>query len=83
MDKGMQMDKNEEIPEYETGGLIEIVDSLCDVTQKLSDIVRRQAIMIAQEKLAGAMFPESENLRGEIEEAEKNMDMIEMKLRRM
>ena len=83
MDKGMQMDKSEEMPEYEMGGLIEIVDGLCDVTQKLSDIVRRQANMIAQEKIAGAIFPESDNLHGEIEETEKRMDMIEMKLRRM
>lgn len=77
------MDKNREMPEYEAGGLIEIVDSLCDVTQKLSDIVRKQANIIAQEKIAGAMFPESEKLRGEIEETEKYMDMIEMKLRRI
>lgn len=83
MDKRMQMDKHGKMPEYETGGIIAIVDDLCDVTQKLSDIVRRQANIIAQEKIAGAMFPESENLRDEIEETEKRMDMLEMRLRRM
>ena len=40
-----------------TGGLLEIVDMMCDVTEKLADIVRKQAVLIEQERIAGAVFP--------------------------
>lgn len=29
-----------------TGSLLEIVDMMCDVTEKLADIVRKQAVLI-------------------------------------
>lgn len=63
-----------------SGSLLEVVDMMCDVTQKLADIVRKQAELIEQEKIAEAAFPE---LTEERRQAEKEMDRIEMKLRRI
>ena len=39
-----------------TGSLLEVVDVMCDVTEKLADIVRKQAVLIEQERIAGAVF---------------------------
>lgn len=70
-----------------SGSLLEVVDMMCDVTQKLADIVKKQADivkkqaeLIEQEKIAEAAFPE---LAEERRQAEKEMDRIEMKLRRI
>lgn len=63
-----------------SGSLLEVVDMMCDVTQKLADIVRKQAELIEQEKIAKAAFP---GLAEERKQAEKEMDMVEMKLRRI
>ena len=60
-----------------TGSLLEIVDMMCDVTEKLADIVRKQAVLIEQERIAGAVFP------AERKQAEDDLDRIEMKLRRI
>lgn len=46
-----------------SGSLLEVVDMMCDVTQKLADIVRKQAELIEQEKIASAVFPELEEAR--------------------
>ena len=32
-----------------TGSLLEVVDMMCGVTEKLADIVRKQAVLIEQE----------------------------------
>lgn len=63
-----------------SGSLLEVVDMLCSVTQTLADIVRKQAELIEQEKIAAAVFPELEEAR---QQAENEMDRIEMKLRRL
>lgn len=63
-----------------SGSLLEVVDMMCDVTQKLADIVKKQAELIEQEKIAEAALPE---LTEERRKAEKEMDRIEMKLRRI
>lgn len=63
-----------------SGSLLEVVDMLCSVTQTLADIVRKQAELMEQEKIAAAVFPELEEER---QQAEKEMDRIEMKLRRL
>lgn len=75
------MDKPQKEP-YEggTGGLLEIVDMLCSVTTTLADIVRKQAVLIEQEKIADAVFS---NLAEEREKADNDLDRIEMKLRRI
>ena len=39
-----------------TGSLLEVVDMMCDVTEKLADIVRKQAVLIEQERIAGAVY---------------------------
>ena len=43
-----------------TGSLLEIVDMMCDVTEKLADIVRKQAVLIEQERIA-PIFRKKEN----------------------
>ena len=63
-----------------SGSLLEVVDMMCDVTQKLAAIVKKQAELIEQEKIAEAALPE---LTEERRQAEKEMDRIEMKLRRI
>lgn len=63
-----------------SGSLLEVVDMLCSVTQTLADIVRKQAELMEQEKIAEAAFPE---LTEERQQAEKELDRIEMKLRRL
>lgn len=75
------MDKPEkEIFEGDSGGLLEVVDMMCSVTQTLADIVRKQAVLIEQGKIAEAAFPDIEKERMD---AENEMDRIEMKLRRI
>lgn len=63
-----------------SGSLLEIVDMLCGVTQTLADIVKKQAVLMEQEKIAAAVFPE---LAEERKQAENELDRIETKLRRL
>ena len=67
---------------YEGGsvGLLEIVDMMCSVTETLAGIVRKQATLIEQEKIAGAAFDDLTEAR---RQAENDLDMIEMKMRRL
>lgn len=75
------MDKTQTEPfEGGTGGILEVVDMLCSVTSTLADIVRKQAVLIEQEKIADAVFSD---LAAERKQAEDDLDRIEMKLRRM
>lgn len=64
-----------------SGGLLEIVDMMCSVTQELADIVKKQAVLIEQERIAGAVFPA--DLTEQREKAENDLDIIEMRLRRV
>jgi hypothetical protein len=75
------MDKEKEPFEGGSGSLLEIVDMLCGVTEQLAEIVRKQAVMIEQEKIAGAVF--SDDLSQERKKADEELDRIEMKLRRI
>ena len=36
-----------------TGSLLEVVDMMCDVTEKLADIVRKQAVLIGEDRGRG------------------------------
>ena len=63
------------------GNLLEIVDTLCDVTEQLAGIVRKQAELIEQEKIAGAAY--ENDFSGERKEVEKELNRIETKMRRM
>lgn len=55
----------------------ELVDILCDVTTKLSDIVRKQQYIIAQHGIE----VEDSDMKRSIEDAENKMDLIELNLR--
>lgn len=63
-----------------SGSLLEIVDMMCDVTQTLADIVRKQAVLIEHERIAGSICAD---LAAEREKADRDLDRIEMKLRRI
>ena len=71
---------NQEPYEGGSGGLLEIVDMMCSVTETLAGIVRKQAILIEQEKIAGAAFEDITKAR---RQAENDLDTIEMKMRRL
>ena len=78
---GADMGEVKEPYEGGTGSLLEVVDMMCGVTEKLADIVRKQAVLIEQERIAGAVFPA--DLSEERKQAEDDLDRIEMKLRRI
>lgn len=75
------MDETKESHENGAGNLLEIVDMMCDVVERMAGIVRKQTVLIEQEKIAGAVFPD--DLSEEREQAEHDLDRIEMKLRRL
>lgn len=75
------MDETKEAHENGAGNLLEIVDMMCDVVERMTRIVRKQTVLIEQEKIAGAVFPD--DLSEEREQAEHDLDRIEMKLRRL
>lgn len=75
------MDETKESHENGAGNLLEIVDMMCDVVERMTGIVRKQTVLIEQEKIAGAVFPD--DLSEEREQAEHDLDRIEMKLRRL
>lgn len=62
------------------GSLLEVVDMMCDVTEKLADIVRKQAVLIEQERIASTVF--SADISEKRKQAEDDLDMIEIKLRK-
>ncbi len=67
-------------PSHGSGSLLEIVDMLCGVTEKLADIVRKQAVLIEQERIASAVFPT--DISEKRKQAEDDLDRIEIKLRK-
>lgn len=74
------MEDETELFEMETGGLLAALDALCSVSEKLIGIVREQAVLIEQGKVAGMTFPP--DIEGRRADAEDDLDKIEMKLRR-
>lgn len=75
------MDETKETYENGAGNLLEIVDMMCDVVERMAGIVRKQTVLIEQEKIARAVFPD--DLSEERKQAEHDLDRIEMKLRRL
>lgn len=63
-----------------SGGLLELVDELCGVTQTLADIIRKQAAVIEQSNIE---IMDGGRLEDERKEADERLDRIEMKLRRI
>lgn len=74
------MDETKEPYKNGAGNLLEIVDMMCDVVERLAGIVRKQTVLIEQERIAGAVFPD--DFSEEREQAEHDLNRIEMKLRR-
>lgn len=60
-------------------GDYEIIDLLCSATTALSDIVRKQAEVIAQCEIANELAAELKEMR---DSADRQLDVIEYRLRR-
>lgn len=58
---------------------LEIIDMLCEINTRLSDLVRRMATEMEQANIADEV---QENIRKEKAECEELMDLAEYKLRR-
>ena len=59
---------------------LEIISRLCDVTNTLSEIVKKQQTIIEQAKIEEEVRAE---LQKEIEQTEREIDVIEYKTRRL
>lgn len=55
--------------------LIEIIDTLCEVVEKLAEITKKQTVMIEQAKIQGAVF--SDDLKEEKAEIERKARIIQ------
>ena len=58
---------------------LEIISRLCDVTETLSAIVKKQQTIIEQSKIEEAV---AEELRQSIKEADREMDVLEYGMRK-
>ena len=58
---------------------LEIISRLCDVTENLSSIVKKQQTIIEQSKIEEAVKAE---LRQDIKETDREMDVLEYGMRR-
>lgn len=58
---------------------LEIISRLCDVTETLSTIVKKQQTIIEQSKIEEAVRVE---LRQEVEETDREMDVLEYHMRK-
>jgi hypothetical protein len=58
---------------------LEIISRLCDVTENLSAIVKKQQTIIEQPKIEETVKAE---LRQEVEETDREMDVLEYHMRR-
>lgn len=58
---------------------LEIISRMCDVTNVLSDIVKKQQTIIERSKVEEAV---KEELRQQVKEAERELDVIEYHSRR-
>lgn len=76
------MSEARDAPPWEggNGGLLEIVDMMCSVTETLAQIVKKQAVEIERAKVEECVC---EELRVAREAADKQLDRIEIKLRRI
>lgn len=72
-----QMDNGNNTPPHirAGGGLLEIVDRMCAVTELMADIIRKQTIQIEQEHIA-------DEFAGLRKRADDDLDIIEYQLRR-
>lgn len=61
-------------------GALEIIDGLCSVTEKLAQLVKKQAEVIAQSDIAEEVKAELEAMK---KETDDNLDILEYKMRRL
>lgn len=75
------MDNARDAPPWEggSGGLLEIIDMMCTVTEQMSQIIKEQAIMIERAKVEQSVC---EDFRKRREDIDRQLDRIEYKLRR-
>ena len=59
--------------------LLEIISRLCDVTELLSEIVKKQQIIIEQAKIESAV---REELQKSIKRSDEELDMLEYRMRK-
>lgn len=59
--------------------LLEIISRLCDVTGLLSEIVKKQQIIIEQAKIENAV---REELQKSIKRSDEELDMLEYRMRK-
>lgn len=64
--------------EEKTGGLLELVDLLCNVTATMAEIIRRQTILIEHEKIMETVL--SDDLLIKKEQMQEELDLIEKKM---
>ena len=58
---------------------LEIISRLCDVTENLSAIVKKQQTIIEQAKIESAV---REELRNSIKRSDEELDMLEYRMRK-
>lgn len=75
------MDRSRDAPPYEggSGGLLEIIDMMCTVTEQMSKIIKEQAIMLERAKVEESIC---EEFRKQRDDVDRQLDRIEYKLRR-
>lgn len=61
-------------------GPLEIIDGLCSVTERLAQLVKKQAEVIAQSDIAEEVKAELEAMK---KETDDNLDILEYKMRRL
>lgn len=59
---------------------LEIISRLCDVTNTLSDIVKKQQTIIEQSKIEEKV---KEELRQMVKETDREMDVLEYRMRKI
>ena len=73
--------RNLEPHEGGSGSLLEIVDMMCSAVEAMAGVVRKQAILIEQAEIAGAIF--DDDLSEARKQLETDLDKIEYKMRRL
>lgn len=61
-------------------GPLEIIDGLCSATERLAQLVKKQAEVIAQSDIAEEVKAELEAMK---KETDDNLDILEYKMRRL
>lgn len=57
--------------------MYEVVDTLCDITERQANLIRKMSEIMIQE----GMKDDLEKIKKEIEKVESNRDLVEMRLR--